>query len=100
MSQPAARTTRGANQKPAQKAAQTKAPARSRGAAKKRTESDENADVPELSSQAGDDDEVVVLHSTPVKRSSPVKSEAKTVVESEGSMSSRATTPAGSPAPS
>ena len=107
VSKPTARNTRAADQKLMQKAA-SQGPARSgRGAAKKRTVSDENADVPEFGEAAAKDDEVVVVSSAPVK-ATPLKRAATrsqasthdTAIESEASMSSRPTTPNDSPAQS
>ncbi|KAK4545426.1 hypothetical protein LTR36_002776 [Oleoguttula mirabilis] len=69
---------------------------------RKRTVSDENADIPDLTSTDQEDDDVVLLSSTPVKRMSPTRQAAitETGVESEASMSSAPTTPSHSPAPS
>ena len=66
-----------------------------------RTISDENADVPKLSHVEQEEEEVIIISSTPVKSISPSKrvvtSERK--AESEGTMSSGPTTPSDSPAP-
>ncbi|KAK4555115.1 hypothetical protein LTR86_007881 [Recurvomyces mirabilis] len=68
-------------------------------ATRARTVSDENAEVPDLSHQAESEDEIMVVSSTPVKRSSPVKASPRKRADSEASMSSRATTPSASPVP-
>ena len=87
VSKPATRTTRNANQKPAAKAASVKAAPKGRGAGRKRTESNENADP--------DAEDVEMQPSTPVKTKA-TRGKARTTettVESEISMSLRPTTP-------
>ena len=95
VSKPATRLTRNVNQKPAAKATQPKPPPKARGAAKNRTVSDENADVPDLDTAADEDGDVVMLSTTPVKKASLRNQNKKqdSAVESEASMSSRPTTP-------
>ena len=88
-----------------QKSAALKAASRARIATRKRTVSDENTDIPDLVPNDQTEDEEVDLvetSSTAVKCTSPVKQSAAsdTAVDSEASMSSRATTPSHSPAPS
>ncbi|KAK5136266.1 hypothetical protein LTR08_003873 [Meristemomyces frigidus] len=96
VSRPQARNVKSVNAKPAIAKVAPK-PRTTR----KRTISDENADVPELSPTEQEDDDVVLLSSTPVRRASPPKHPAanKDGVESEGTMSSGPTTPSDSPAP-
>ncbi|KAK3674927.1 hypothetical protein LTR78_005271 [Recurvomyces mirabilis] len=74
--------------------------ARGARAARARTVSDENAEVPDLLHQEESEDEIMVVSSTPVKRLSPVKTSPRKRADSEASMSSRATTPSASPVPS
>jgi len=92
VSKPAARATTTA--KPAAKAAPTKAPAKT--TTRKRTVSDENADVAELQTAFEDEDTVVMLSSTPAK-SLPApgrgKKQPTQQEQSEASLSSRPTTP-------
>lgn len=102
VSKPTTRTTRNASHKPAAKAAAAKVSTASRGGAKKRTVSDENADVPDFGHSEAETDDVVILSSPPVKRPSTRSRYRKPdhAVESEASMSSRPTTPNDSPAQS
>lgn len=100
------RSGKSGGQKPApKKGNQLKTLQASRGAARKRTVSDENADLPNRSREVGveeEEDDVVVLAVTPVKSSAAARESAHedVAVESEASMSSRPTTPSDSPAPS
>ncbi|KAH9841225.1 hypothetical protein Tdes44962_MAKER07837 [Teratosphaeria destructans] len=72
---------------------------------RKRAVSDENEEVPTLhvAADIGEEDDLVLLASTPVKRPSPVKLSSvrrSTEEADEEAMSSRPTTPSDSPAPS
>ncbi|KAF2770008.1 hypothetical protein EJ03DRAFT_326920 [Teratosphaeria nubilosa] len=70
---------------------------------RKRAVSDENEEVPTLAANIDEEDDLVLLASTPVKRPSPVKPTTvrrSTEEADEEIMSSRPTTPSDSPAPS
>ncbi|KAK5123287.1 hypothetical protein LTR85_002717 [Meristemomyces frigidus] len=96
ISKPRSKTAKIANQKQA-----TIRPTARARVTKRRTVSDENADIPDLVPNDEQDDEVVVLSSTQVKRVSPLKEPAsENSAESDASMSSAPTTPSHSPAPS
>ncbi|KAK3701677.1 hypothetical protein LTR37_015329 [Vermiconidia calcicola] len=92
---PTSRAVRNASEKSAGKNAPPKPPARGRGATRKRTVSDENADVPGLQASTDGEEDVVMLSSTPVtsKSTRQAVKEQNDVVESEASLSSRPTTP-------
>jgi hypothetical protein len=94
VSKPNTRTARNATQKSAAKAAPGKAPSKGRGTMRKRTVSDENAEVPNLQPAIDEDEDVLLLSSTPVQtRSAPHKNGKQEKADSEMSMSSRPTTP-------
>ncbi|KAK0268731.1 hypothetical protein LTR35_015303 [Friedmanniomyces endolithicus] len=97
-----ARTTRAATQKSVSAMrATSKATVTGKAGTRKRKAADENAEVSTYSPLESDAPDAVVMPSTPAKTTSPRKSPAKmsTKALSVVSMSSRATTPADSPAP-
>lgn len=96
----AARATRSADKKPAAKSAPVKAPAKGRGTTRKRTVSDENAEVTDLGAEMEEDEDVMIMSSTPAKTRTTRARAAKEgpAAPSEASMSSRPTTPNDSPA--
>lgn len=95
VTKPQPRTTRKANTKQAPAKAAPKA-----RVTRNRTVSDENAEIPNLGPDEGSEDEIVLLSSTPVKRSPAKQAAARGMgVESEASMSSACTTPSHSPVP-
>ncbi|KAK3719445.1 hypothetical protein LTR37_004303 [Vermiconidia calcicola] len=95
VSKPAPRATRNASEKSASKNAVPKPSTRGKVATRKRTVSDENADVQGLHATTDGEEDVVMLSSTPVNSKSTrqaVKGQDEDA-QSEASLSSRPTTP-------
>ncbi|TKA23291.1 hypothetical protein B0A50_07348 [Salinomyces thailandicus] len=94
VSRPTTRNTKGNKKQPT-----AAKPATRTRATRNRAVSDENANVPDLAPPQTEDDDLVVVSATPVKRPMSSKQSVKSDVEvaSEGSMSSRPTTPSDSP---
>ncbi|TKA82963.1 hypothetical protein B0A55_01542 [Friedmanniomyces simplex] len=89
-----------AQKRTAAKGAMSKETVKCRAKTRKRTVSDENAEVPVFPSAEREESGNAVLPSAPAKTTSPQKTPAKMPpTASEASMSSRATTPSDSPAP-
>ncbi|WPG98115.1 Hypothetical protein R9X50_00090100 [Acrodontium crateriforme] len=96
------RNNKAMNVKPTTTITRAKADPRSR-ATRLRTESDENAEVPDITAMSEDeDDEIALASNAPKQRTSPVKAYRKpdSPACSEASMSSGPTTPSESPAQS
>ncbi|KAK5171845.1 uncharacterized protein LTR77_003481 [Saxophila tyrrhenica] len=94
VSKPATRTTR--NGKRVVTAAPAKAPVQTNATTRKRTVSDENAELPDLEAAFDEDDDVAVLASTPAKTKptpAQTRKQQSAKEESEASLSSRPTTP-------
>lgn len=99
MAKPSTRNTN-SGLKSLPKAQPVKSSVRSKGTTRRRQVSDENADVPELAQPDAEEESVIVVSSTPVKKPVTRRQAAKEqeADASEVSMSTRDTTPTASPA--
>lgn len=95
VSKAATRATKDVDQKPRAKAASAKAPVKGKGITKKRTVSDENAEVPEIQVDVqGEDDAIPELGAAVKTRTSRAKTaEEEVEARSEASMCSQPSTP-------